>query len=84
MSRLAIFGLKYPSLLQFDKNRNEAPIKANLQTLYGIAQAPSDTYLRERLDEVDPNDLRKIFTQIFSHLQRDKGLVYKCTKRVRS
>jgi len=71
---LAHRGLKYPSLLQFDINRNEELIKANLQTLYGIEQAPSDTYLRERLDEVDPNDLRKTFTQLFSQLQRGKGL----------
>jgi len=39
MSGLAIFGLKYPSLLQFDKNKNEELIKANLQT--GIGQPPS-------------------------------------------
>ena len=72
MSGLAIFGLKYPSLLQFDKNRNEELTKANLQTLYGIEQAPSDTYLRERLDEIDPKKLRKTFTQLFHQLQRQK------------
>jgi len=33
MSGLAIFGLKYPSLLQFDKNRNDELVKPNLQTL---------------------------------------------------
>ncbi len=74
MSGLALFGLKYPSLLQFDKNKNEELVKANLQTLYGIDQAPSDTYLRERLDEVDPKALRKTFTRLFSQLQRGKGL----------
>jgi len=74
MSGLAIFGLKYPSSLQFDKKRNEKLTKANLQTLYGIEQAPSDTYLRERLDEVDPKKLRKTFTQLFHQLQRGKGL----------
>jgi len=74
MPGLAIFGLKYPSLLQFDININEELIKANLQTLYGIEQAPSDTDLREQLDEVDPNDLRKTFTQLFSQLQCGKGL----------
>jgi hypothetical protein len=51
LSGLAIFSLKYPSLLQFDKSRNE-PVRAhNLKTLYGIKTSPSDTYLRERLDE---------------------------------
>ncbi|HFE36968.1 MAG TPA: hypothetical protein ENK06_00940 [Gammaproteobacteria bacterium] len=73
MPGLAIFGLKYPSLLQFDKNRNEERIKANLQTLYRVEQAPSDTYLRERLDEVDPNnDLRKTFSQTKSRISHTK------------
>ena len=74
MSGLAVFGLKYPSLLQFDKNRNDELIKPNLQSLYGIAQAPSDTYMRERLDDVDPHQLRKAFTQLFAQFQRGKGL----------
>jgi len=74
MSGVAVFGLKYPSLLQFDKNRNDELIKPNLQSLYGITQAPSDTYMRERLDDVDPQQLRKAFTQLFAQLQRGKGL----------
>ncbi len=74
MSGLAIFGLKYPSLLQFDQDRNEELTRANLKSLYGINQAPSDTYLRERLDEVDPNSLRKNYTQLLQLLQRGKGL----------
>ncbi len=43
MSGLTGFGLKYPSLLQFDQNKNEALIQSNLRALYGINQAPSDT-----------------------------------------
>jgi hypothetical protein len=42
MSGLAIFGLKFPSLLKFDEQRKETPIKHNLKTLYNIEQAPSD------------------------------------------
>ena len=55
MSGLAVFGLKYPSLLKFDENHQEdVHIRHNLRTLYNIEQEPSDTYMRERLDEVDP------------------------------
>ncbi len=43
LSGLAIFSLKYPSLLQFDKSRNDPA--HNLKTLYGIKTIPSDTYL---------------------------------------
>ena len=75
MSGLAIFGLKYSSLLQFDRDaRHKALIRSNLKSLYGIARAPSDTALRERLDEVDPGVLRRAFKRVFAALQRGKGL----------
>jgi len=74
MSGLALFGLKYPSLLQFDEDRRAGTTPANLETLYGIEQAPSDTRFRERLDEVDPQALRPLYKRLFSQLQRGKGL----------
>jgi len=33
MSGLAVFGLKFPSLLKFDEQRNEERIRANLKSL---------------------------------------------------
>src|ERR1700689_3667548 len=51
MSGLALFGLKFPSLLQFDQGLNEDVVRHNLKTLYGVPKAPCDTYMRERLDE---------------------------------
>ena len=33
MSGLAVFVLKFPSLLKFDEQRNEARIRANLKSL---------------------------------------------------
>lgn len=75
MSGLAVFGLKYPSLLQFDQDsRTQEITRHNLHSLYGIKQAPCDTYLRERLDEVAPASLRAVYKQLFSCLQRGKGL----------
>lgn len=74
MSCLAIFGLKIPSLLQFDESRDDDIIKNNLKTLYNVEHAPSDTYMRERLDVIDPRYLRPAFTAIFSLLQRGKVL----------
>jgi len=74
LSGLAIFGLKYPSLLQFDNDRNNEAALYNLKTLYKINQVPSDTYLRERLDEVTPLHLRKAFTKAFAFIQRGKVL----------
>lgn len=76
MSALAIFGLKYPSLLQFDKDtrQEETMLGHNLRTLYGIQRVPSDTYLRERLDEIVPIDLQKAIDRIIAQLQRGKVL----------
>ena len=46
MSAFAMFSLKAPSLLAFDKERAEG----NLHTIYGIQRVPCDTYMREILD----------------------------------
>ena len=70
-----MFGLKYPSLLQFDRDaRTDELVRENLRRLYGIKRAPCDTALRERLDEVDPRQLRAVFKRVFTLLQRGKGL----------
>lgn len=75
MSGLAVFGFKMPSLLQFEKDKAEAPIiRRNLRALYGVERAPSDTCMRERLDTIDPRQLRGTFKKIFSYLQRGKAL----------
>jgi hypothetical protein len=74
MSGLAMFSLKFPSLLKFDEQKNELEIKHNLHTLYRVGQTPSDTYMRERCDEVEPSEVRKVFKAIFSCVQRGKGL----------
>lgn len=75
MSGLAIFGFKFPSLLQFEQSKTQDPfIKRNLCTLYGVTQPPSDTCLRERLDKVSPRQLRRPFKKIFASLQRGKVL----------
>lgn len=72
MAGLALFGLKFPSLLQFDQGLNDDAIRHNLRTLYGVKNAPCDTYMRERLDKIDPQLLRPAFTDLFSLAQRGK------------
>src|ERR1043166_2736175 len=70
MSAFAMFSLKAPSLLAFDKERAEG----NLRTIYGIQHVPCDTYMRERLDPVSPKWLRPVFKSVFRQLQRGKAL----------
>ena len=74
MSGLAVFGLKLPALLEFDKFRANEVITHNLGTLYGVEQVPSDTCMRERLDEVDPRALRETSRTLFRCLQETKLL----------
>ena len=75
MSGLAVFGMKYASLLKFDEDvRTDEVVRSNLTTLYSIKRVPSDTAMRERLDEVDPWELRRCFTKLFQILQRAKEL----------
>lgn len=70
MSAFAMFALKDPSLLAFDKRRDDQ----NLQTLYQIKRVPSDTQMRVILDPLPPEDLRPAFGDVFRALQRGKVL----------
>src|SRR5215472_2083394 len=70
MAAFAMFSLKSPSLLTFDNER----VEGNLQTIYGIAQAPCDTYMRALLDPVSPESLRPSFQGVLRQLQRGKAL----------
>jgi len=70
MAGFAMFSLKCPSLLDFDRQRADG----NLQTIYGIERVPCDSYMRELLDPVAPDSLRPVFTGVFRQLQRGKAL----------
>jgi hypothetical protein len=70
MAAFAMFSLKAPSLLAFDKER----VEGNLHTIYGIARVPCDTHMRERLDPISPKWLRPVFKNVFGQLQRGKAL----------
>lgn len=72
MSAFAMFSLKDPSLLAFDKRRNEEP--ENLHTIYGIGNIPCDTTMREILDEISSQEIRRAFKDVFRQLQRGKAL----------
>src|SRR5215813_12793822 len=70
MSAFAMFSLKSPALLAFDKERAEG----HLATIYGIGHVPCSTHMREILDPVSPKVLRPVFKSVFRQLQRGKAL----------
>lgn len=76
MSSFAVFALKAPSLLQFEKDfkSEEATKRNNLKSLFKIDRVPSDTQLRDVLDLVNYQQYRSVFKRIFSSIQRSKVL----------
>jgi hypothetical protein len=70
MAAFAMFSLKSPSRLAFDKHRAEG----NLGTIYAMDRVPCDTPMRERRDPVSPEAVRPLFTSVFGQLQRGKAL----------
>ncbi len=72
MSALAVFQLKDPSLLAFDKRRQTEP--ENLHTVFGIKTIPSDSQMRTILDPIVPDLLRQPFSTVFRQLQRGKDM----------
>lgn len=71
MSAFAMFQLKDPSLLAFDKRRREAP--ENLHSIHKITNIPCDSQMRAILDPVDLSALRTPFRSVFRALQRGKS-----------
>ena len=74
MSALAMFLLKYPSLLQFDEERNKEIIQINLKNLYGIDNPPCDTQMRDLLDPTAPSAIRPAFVSVLNQMQAGGAL----------
>jgi hypothetical protein len=70
MSALAMFSLKDPSLLAFEKRRYDE----NIKNLFRVLKVPSDTQMRTILDPLEPDLLRPLFNDVFTQLQRGKAL----------
>lgn len=74
LSCFAVFSLKWPSLLQYEEESKNPIVLKNFRDLYFITTPPSDTYMRMRLDELDPFHLRPAYKKVFSMAQRGKVL----------
>lgn len=76
MSGLAVFILKFPSLLKFENwyKDEEADARSNLQNIFGISDLCSDTTMREILDEVSPKSFEKLYDDFFNLARRQKKI----------
>src|SRR5947208_10570968 len=70
MAGLALFALKDPSLLAFQRRT----LDHNLRSVFGLQGIPSDTQMRTILDAVGPAQLRPVFRDVFRQVQRGKVL----------
>ena len=61
MSALALFSLKDPSLLAFEKRRYDE----NIKNLFRVLNVPSDTQMRTILDPLESDLLRPMFNDVF-------------------
>lgn len=74
MSGIAMMYFQAGSLLQFQRQLELKTRRSNLSTMFGVDQVPSDTQMREILDEVPSEAARPAFRKYFARLQRGKYL----------
>lgn len=71
VSGLAVFTLKYSSLLEFDQQTEcEA---SNLQKIFGIGKVSSDSQFRTILDQVEPSDIYPMLPKLVKELAQKGG-----------
>lgn len=71
MSGFAMFFFQHPNLLQFQQRMESHTGRSNLQRLFGVESVPSDTQMRQLLD--DPAalaPLRRVLPQVFEKMRQ--------------
>lgn len=71
MSAFAMFSLKDSSLLAFDERRAK---DGNLKRIYTLGSIPSDTQMRTILDDVELDEVKSVYKDVFRQAQRGKVL----------
>ena len=74
MSGLAMYSLKYPSLLNFEQQ--SVSERSNLHHLFGVKKLCSDAQMRKILDEVASDSIREFYPQLWTQIKQ-AGLVKK-------
>jgi hypothetical protein len=74
MSGFACMYFQDPSLKAFQERLNDDYQMSNLHTIFGVNTIPSDTQLRDIVDNLDSEAFRPVFKDSFSRIQRGKFL----------
>lgn len=70
MSGFAVMFFHHPSLLQFQERMKQKRDRCNLETIFQVKSVPSDTQMREILDNVSPESLRPLLPKLFEKARR--------------
>jgi hypothetical protein len=70
MSAFAMLFFQHPSLLEYQRRMKERTGQSNLERVFGVAAIPSDTQIREILDGVPTDPLRRLLPQTFEQMRR--------------
>ena len=70
LSGFAMFFFQDPSLLQFQERLVKKKGRCNLQTMFGVSAVPGETQMRERLDEVEAEEVRVLLPHFFELIRR--------------
>ena len=70
MSAFAMLFFQHPSLLEYQRRMKERTGQSNLERVFRVAAIPSDTQMREILDGVPTEPLRRILPQTFEQMRQ--------------
>jgi len=70
MSAFALLFFQHPSLLEYQRRLKERTGQSNLERVFGVVAIPSDTQMREILDGVPTEPLRRVLPQTFEQMRR--------------
>lgn len=65
----ACMFFQHPSLLEFQRRMKERRGRCNLETLFGVRQVPSDSQMREILDPLPSEPLRRLLPVLFEKIR---------------
>lgn len=71
MSAFAMFSIKDPSLLHFERHMSQ---ESNLRSIFNIDKVPSDTQMRKILDRLPEDAIDFAFKTVMQEVQRGKVL----------
>jgi hypothetical protein len=70
MSAFAMLFFQHPSLLEYQRRMQQRTGRSNREGVFAVEKIPSDTQMREILDGVPTEPLRRVLPQTFAQMRR--------------